>query len=82
MTVEDFRDYFRTLLASSGNPAIAGVDFYDVPGERSQKDLTVRGTDGTTLYLSIVRTSPPGGDEAGRDVVTKPEPGVQVIAGD
>ncbi|HEY3607470.1 MAG TPA: hypothetical protein VGL06_08210, partial [Pseudonocardiaceae bacterium] len=71
MTVDDFKQYFQELLTNSGHTAIAGV-----------KDLAVRGTDGVTLSLSIVRTSPPGGDKSDREVVTKSEPGVKVIAGE
>ncbi|HEY3608431.1 MAG TPA: hypothetical protein VGL06_13065 [Pseudonocardiaceae bacterium] len=83
MTVDDFKQYFQELLTNSGHTAIAGVDVYDIPGnEGPLKDLAVRGTDGVTLYLSIVRTSPPGGDKPGREVVTKSEPGVKVIAGE
>ena len=82
MTVDDFKEYFRGLLANSGHAAVAGADFYDVSGnEHPIKDVAVRGTDGVTLYLSIVRTSPPGGDKSGEGVVTKSEPGVKVITG-
>lgn len=81
MNVIEFKEYFRELLANSGNPAIAGVDFYDVPdNEYPLQDLVVRGTDDVSLYLSIVRTSPPGGDKAG-EPVQKSEPGVKVIDG-
>jgi hypothetical protein len=80
MTVDDFKEYFRDLLANSGHAAIGGVDMQDAPGSKEPlKELVVRGTDNVTLHLTIVRTSPPGGDKPGREIVTKPEPGVQVI---
>jgi hypothetical protein len=80
MNIEDFKDYFRGLLANPSNDAIADVDFYDVAGNgRPLKDLAVHGADGVTLYLSIVRTSPPGGDKPGRQAITKSAPGVRVI---
>ena len=80
MTVDDFKDYFRGLLTNSGRATVAGVDLYDVPDNgHPLQDLAVRGTDGVTLYLSIVRTSPPGGDKPGEGVVTKSTPGVKVI---
>lgn len=81
MNVGEFKDYFRDLLVNSGNPAVAGVDFYDVAhNEAPLRDLAVRGTDGVTLYLSIVRTAPPGGDKPDAATIAKTEPGVRVIA--
>lgn len=80
MNVGEFKDYFRGLLVNSGNPAVAGVDLYDVPHNQVPlRDLAVRGTDGVTLYLNIVRTAPPGGDRPDTATVTKAKPGVKVI---
>lgn len=80
MNVGEFKDYLRGLLVDSGNPAIAGVDFYHVAhNDVPLRDLAVRGADGVTLYLDIVRTAPPGGDKPDARTVAKTEPGVTVI---
>ena len=64
MNIDDFRQYFHDLLANSNEPEIAGVEYYDAQkGESSIRDIAVRGTDGLTLFLRTVRTSPPGGDK-------------------
>jgi hypothetical protein len=62
-----FVDYLRDVLATSGHPDIVGVEQYDVP-EGGVSDLKVRFADGVTIYLRVVRSAPPGGDDH-----TKPE---------
>lgn len=59
MNIGEFKDYLRELLIKDA--AVDSVDYYDVPGNGAPlRDLAVRGTDGVSLYLRIVRTAPPG----------------------
>ena len=67
MRRDRFVDYLGELLGNSGHPDIRRVERYDVP-EGGVTDLKVGCADGTSIYLRIVRSSPPGGDDH-----TKPE---------
>jgi hypothetical protein len=69
MRVERFREYLRDLLAQSGHPDIVRAEFEQVPGEREGLvDLRIDFADGVSIFLAVVRTSPPTGDD-----FTKPE---------
>ncbi|HEV2782467.1 MAG TPA: hypothetical protein VGX25_23995 [Actinophytocola sp.] len=64
MRVERFRDYVRELLTGSGHPDIVRAEFEQVPGEREGLvDLRVDFADGVSIFLAVVRTSPPTGDD-------------------
>jgi hypothetical protein len=67
-----FVGYLGELLGNSGHPDIAKVTRYDVP-EGGVTDLKVGCADGTSIYLRIVRSAPPGGDDhtAAEKIVTK-----------
>lgn len=64
MRVERFQQYVRDLLAGSGHPDIVRAEFEQVPGERKGLvDLRVDFADGVSIFMAIVRTSPPTGDD-------------------
>jgi hypothetical protein len=66
-----FVELVRERLATSGHPDIVGVEYYDI--DASVKDLRIKCSDGRTIALNIVRTSPPGGDNYNQaeNIVTK-----------
>ncbi|WP_253771588.1 hypothetical protein [Goodfellowiella coeruleoviolacea] len=80
MRVERFRQWLHQVLAESGHPGIEAVAGYEVPGGgHGRTDTVVRGTDGVALYLRVVRTAPPGGEDLSQpETVITREPGVPI----
>lgn len=72
MRVERFKEYLRESLAGAGNPGITGVDTFPVPNDEVT-GIKVTCSDGITIYLQVVRTSAPGGDDHSKPetIVTK-----------
>lgn len=66
-----FVELVRQRLVDSGHPDIVDVEYYNI--DNSVKDLRVKCSDGRTIALNIVRTSPPGGDDykQAENIITK-----------
>jgi hypothetical protein len=74
MKVADFKSYLRGLLA---NHSAVTVEDYKVAQVHPLHDLKITDRDGVVWYMSIVSTSPPGGD-GNRHAEPKGTPGVEL----
>jgi hypothetical protein len=70
--IDRFKEYLRETIAGSGHPGVTGVDTFPVPHDEIT-GIKVTCSDGITIYLQVVRTSAPGGDDPGapETIVTK-----------
>ncbi|WHT20995.1 hypothetical protein N8J89_07990 [Crossiella sp. CA-258035] len=59
MTIDEFEPWLMQLLIASGDERIGEVRQFVGSGESSRRGVRVDCKDGATLYLMIVRTSPP-----------------------
>jgi hypothetical protein len=77
MRVEEIRDWLAGLL--DGQPGIERVEDYAVPENKHElTDKVVRCTDGRSIFLRIVRSSPPGGEQNGDSGAAR-EPGTEIV---
>ncbi len=77
MRVPRFKDFLVGLLDSSGHPGVQEIGSYYVP---RQDNPVVKCVNGAELYLTIVGTSPPGGDShADPEKVVTREPGQPIV---
>jgi hypothetical protein len=67
MWVSRFKEHLLTCLADAGHPEIDSVEWWDGP-DPGMRNIKVNCTDGRAIYLTIVGTSRPGGEDH-----TKPE---------
>jgi hypothetical protein len=67
MWVGRFKEYLLTALAEAGHPGIDSVEWWAGP-DPDMRNIKVNCTDGRAIYLTIVGSSRPGGEDH-----TKPE---------
>lgn len=73
MRVGRFTEFLLERLRESGHPGISAVDTYDIS---TVTHPVVRCADDSAIYLMVVRTSPPGGDDASQpETVVERDPG-------